>query len=173
MSRNFALFLALALLTGCPKKVEAPPEVVLPPPIVEPPPPPTLTPPPPPQKAVQRFQQVYFDLDGASLDASDKAALNANIAVLQAYAEMKIEVQGHCDERGTTEYNMALGERRASAVRSYLTSNGIAGSRIKTVSYGKERPLSQGSDEGSWSQNRRAEFKVLSGGDAYVQGSTN
>lgn len=86
---------------------------------------------------------------------------------------MKIEVQGHCDERGTTEYNMALGERRASAVRNYLTSNGIAGSRIKTVSYGKERPLSQGSDEGAWSQNRRAEFKVLSGGDAYVQGSTN
>lgn len=119
------------------------------------------------------MQRINFDLDKSSIRADASSALTANIALLNAYPQMRIEIQGHCDERGTTEYNMALGQRRAAATRTYLSKQGISANRMTIVSYGEERPLSSGSDEYAWGQNRRAEFAILSGGDEYVKGSTS
>lgn len=118
------------------------------------------------------MQRINFDLDKSTIRSDATAPLAANVALLNAYPQMRIEIQGHCDERGTTEYNMALGQRRASATRSYLTKQGISANRMTVVSYGEERPLASGSDEYSWGQNRRAEFVILSGGDEYVKGTT-
>lgn len=100
----------------------------------------------------------FFDFDSYTLKPEAIAALDAHIAYL-ALTEDGVRLEGHTDERGTREYNMALGERRANAVRDYMIVNGIADSRIETVSYGEERPLSYGSGEANWSQNRRVELK--------------
>ena len=100
------------------------------------------------------------------------ATVDTNVSMLNKHSDIKIEVQGHADERGTTQYNMALGQRRANKVVSYMKSNGISSSRLRAVSYGEERPLSVGSDEGAWSQNRRAEFKITFGGTAWTKGTT-
>jgi peptidoglycan-associated lipoprotein len=116
---------------------------------------------------------VNFDYDSAALTPAAKAILDQDAAIVQRNSGVRIEVQGHCDERGTTEYNLALGQRRADVVVRYLTGKGIASSRIKSVSYGEERPLSGGADEGSWSQNRRAELVVKEAGGATVNGSAN
>lgn len=109
---------------------------------------------------IQNFQRVHFAFDQSRLDASSKAALRANAELLRAFPALSVEIEGHADERGTTAYNLALGARRAQAVRDSLVSEGIAGSRIRTVSYGEERPLASGSHESAWAQNRRAEFRV-------------
>ena len=108
------------------------------------------------------FQPVFFALDSAEIDAKGQAALNANAEVLKKYPEWVITVEGHADERGTAEYNLALGERRAVAARAYLVSLGIPGDRLKTVSYGKEFPFDPGHNEEAWSKNRRAHFVVTS-----------
>ncbi|HXO86115.1 MAG TPA: peptidoglycan-associated lipoprotein Pal [Gemmatimonadales bacterium] len=108
---------------------------------------------------------IHFDLDRSNIRSDDMGALDQKVAILQANPDLRIRVGGHCDERGSDEYNLALGNRRAQAAKQYLVSHGIDASRIETQSWGEERPLVDGHDEGAWSQNRRAEFEVTSGGD--------
>jgi len=107
---------------------------------------------------------VHFDYDQSDLRPEDRAILDAKIPILQANADVKIRVAGHTDERGSDEYNLALGQRRAAAVKRYLVDHGIADARIETISYGEERPVAQGSDETAYAQNRRAEFEITAGG---------
>jgi len=103
---------------------------------------------------------VYFDYDRSGIRDDQKASLDENAKKLRDYRpEDKVVIEGHCDERGTVEYNLALGERRASSVKGYLTKAGIKKDRLETISYGKERPVAMGSDESAWSKNRRAEVK--------------
>lgn len=99
---------------------------------------------------------ILFDTDRYNIDATDQAALATQAQWLGRYPAKRITVEGHADERGTREYNLALGERRANAAKNYLVSLGVDAGRITTVSHGKEKPLALGSDEASWAQNRRA-----------------
>jgi peptidoglycan-associated lipoprotein len=99
---------------------------------------------------------VYFETDSFSLDGQDRATLDAQIAWLQRYPNVRVSIEGHADERGTREYNLGLGDRRANAAKNYLAGRGISTARMTVVSWGKERPVALGSDEGSWAQNRRA-----------------
>jgi peptidoglycan-associated lipoprotein len=108
------------------------------------------------------FRPAYFPLDSAELDDAGRAVVTANAAIMRKYPSWMITVEGHCDERGTAEYNLALGERRAVAVKTYLLSLGIAGDRVRTISYGKEFPFDQGHDEKAWASNRRAHFVITS-----------
>ena len=107
--------------------------------------------------------RVYFDLDKSEIRSSDASTLNDQAAWLKRYPNVTIVIEGHCDERGTREYNLALGERRANAVKEYLVSRGIPASRIDAISYGKERPAVLGSNESAWQQNRRG-VSVIRGG---------
>lgn len=100
--------------------------------------------------------RIFFGLDQYDIDAEDQATLQSQAAWLQQNPAVRVTVEGHADERGTRDYNIALGERRANAAKNYLASLGIDSGRITTVSYGKERPAALGSDEASWAQNRRA-----------------
>ena len=104
---------------------------------------------------------VNFALDSFDIDGPARAILDSQVQWLAAHPQVRVTVEGHCDERGTREYNLALGERRANAAANYLVSRGLATSRITTISYGKERPLALGSDDNSWAQNRRAVTVVL------------
>ena len=104
---------------------------------------------------------VYFDTDGYDVDAEDRATLDSQIGWLQKYPQARVTLEGHADERGTREYNLALGDRRANAAKNYLVTQGIAADRISTISYGKERPKALGSDESSWAQNRRAVTVII------------
>ena len=106
------------------------------------------------------LKPVYFAYDSDSIDDGAKRVLEANAEVLKTYASWIVTVEGHCDERGTAEYNLALGDRRALAARNYLVSLGIAAGRLRTVSYGKEFPFDPGHDETAWAHNRRAQFMV-------------
>lgn len=99
---------------------------------------------------------IYFDTDRYDIDSSDQAALATQAQWLQQYPAKRATIEGHCDERGTRDYNLALGERRANAAKNYLVSLGINPSRLSTVSYGKERPIALGSNESAWARNRRA-----------------
>ena len=99
---------------------------------------------------------VYFDTDRYNIDSEDAAALATQAQWLMRYPAKRATIEGHCDERGTREYNLALGERRANAAKTYLASLGVDATRLATVSYGKERPVALGSDEASWAKNRRA-----------------
>jgi peptidoglycan-associated lipoprotein len=108
------------------------------------------------------FKPAFFQLDSAELDDAGRAVVTANAGILRKYPTWTITVEGHCDERGTAEYNLALGERRAVAVKTYLLSLGIAGDRVRTISYGKEFPFDQGHDERAWASNRRAHFVITS-----------
>ena len=108
------------------------------------------------------FKPAYFPLDSAELDDDGRAVVTANAAVMRKYPTWMITVEGHCDERGTPEYNLALGERRAVAVRTYLVSLGIAADRVRVVSYGKEFPFDPGHNEKAWASNRRAHFVITS-----------
>jgi peptidoglycan-associated lipoprotein len=100
--------------------------------------------------------RVFFAFDKSDLSAEAQATLDRQAAFLKKYPKEKVTVEGHCDERGTREYNLALGERRATAAKNYLVAAGIAAARITTISYGKERPAVVGSNEAAWAQNRRA-----------------
>jgi peptidoglycan-associated lipoprotein len=102
---------------------------------------------------------VYFDFDKSTLTPSTRRVLDAHIALAKAKGSGNIRLEGHADERGTREYNMALGERRAKAVKDYMSVNGVAGYRMETVSYGEERPAVMGTGEAAWSKNRRVEIK--------------
>jgi peptidoglycan-associated lipoprotein len=107
---------------------------------------------------------VHFDFDQAELRPEDRALLDAKVPILQANPGVMIRVAGHTDERGSDEYNLALGQRRAAAAKRYLVEHGISDSRIETISYGEERPVAQGNDESAWAQNRRDEFEITAGG---------
>ena len=99
---------------------------------------------------------ILFDTDRYNIDTEDQGILQSQAQWLARYPARRITIEGHCDERGTRDYNIALGERRANAAKNYLISVGIDASRVSTVSYGKERPIALGSDEASWAKNRRA-----------------
>jgi peptidoglycan-associated lipoprotein len=100
--------------------------------------------------------RVFFDTDMSTIREDGRATLNRQAEWLKKYGNYQITIEGHCDERGTREYNLALGERRANAARQYLVAQGIPAARVKTISYGKERPDPVGSDEAAWARNRRA-----------------
>jgi peptidoglycan-associated lipoprotein len=110
---------------------------------------------------VAGLQRIQFAFDQHTLSAQAKDVLVGNAAWLKANSGAKVVIEGHCDERGSDEYNLALGERRAQAAQSYLVSLGIDSGRLSTISYGEERPLAPGQGEEAWAQNRRAEFKVV------------
>jgi peptidoglycan-associated lipoprotein len=152
------IFLSL-LLTGvaCKKPVPPPP----PPPVVEPEPEPVKTVEKAVEVIIRNFERVHFDYDSASLAGESKAALETNAGLMQDFPNIRVEIQGHADDRGTTDYNLALGQKRARSIANYLGNMGVPESRLPVVSYGEERPVASGSDEVAWSQNRRAEFRLL------------
>ena len=182
------LLCASLALAGCARKqppmarpTPPPPETgALEPPRPPPPPAPeepALAPPTSPEPAVRPdedlgsraledlnrqspLQPVFFAFDSTELEAEGRAALEANAALLRRYATWVVTVEGHCDERGTAEYNLALGERRAFAAKNYLVSLGIEGKRLNTVSYGKEFPFDPGKTDEAHAKNRRAQFVI-------------
>jgi len=157
---GLAIVLALA---GCSSRKKVSSEAqVEPPPTESTPPPPSdqgsLPPPPSTGDNMERMtlEDAFFDFDDFSLRTDAKSSLEKDGKFLEKNAAAKIIIEGHCDERGSVEYNLALGEKRARAARDYLVSYGIPGSRVTTISYGKERPFDQGHDEDAWAKNRRA-----------------
>ena len=188
MSCVAVVVLLSLVVAGCSKKVApvtrpAPPPVTTPPSVTVAPPPrapaqPVGEPlPVPPQPLSEDaignrtlddlnrdspFQPVFFPLDSADLDDSGRAVANANAALMRKYPTWVLTIEGHCDERGTAEYNLALGESRAVAVKTYLVSMGIPQDKLRTVSYGKEFPFDPGHDESAWAKNRRAHFVITS-----------
>ncbi len=109
---------------------------------------------------------VRFEYDASELTDDGRVALDAKLPILRTNTALRIRIAGHTDSRGSDEYNLALGLRRASSARKYLADRGIAVGRIDVVSFGEERPAASGEDDGSWAQNRRAEFEILSGGES-------
>lgn len=161
LSRSLLVACAVVALSACAKK--APKE--LPPPPVETARPEPAPPPAPtgPAKGSQEdflasvtSDRIFFDTDKYNIDAQDQATLRSQAQWLIANPGVNVVVEGHTDERGTRDYNLALGERRANAAKNYLASLGVDPSRITTISYGKERPVALGSNEEAWAQNRRA-----------------
>ena len=108
------------------------------------------------------LQDIHFDFDRYNIRVDEAEILRENSVLLKKYPGMKFQIEGHCDERGTGEYNLALGERRANSTKKYLVSLGIEPGRISTISYGEERPLDPGHSEEAWAKNRRAHFVILS-----------
>jgi len=106
------------------------------------------------------LRPLFFELDSSDVSSDGQQVLQANAAVLKKYPTMQITIEGHCDERGTAEYNLALGERRALAAKNYLVSLGVGADKVKTVSYGKEFPFDPGHDDAAWLKNRRAHFVI-------------
>jgi len=141
----------------CQKKqaAAAPAEIVAPPPEVE-----EEVPPPAPEPSVS-LEPIFFDFDKSNITPDAKAILDKNAEWTSKNPTAKIRIEGNCDERGTNEYNMALGERRATSAKQYLVTLGIAANRLTTVSYGEEKPLDPGHDEAAWAKNRRDDFKVI------------
>lgn len=187
LARRFsALFLsALVLLAiGACKKAEPEPPPPPPPPAPAPEPPPPEPVPPPPEPPVETgyvspwsediveaneevhekglLGDVYFEFDKATLTDATRSQLGKNADFLKSQdgEDFVITIEGHCDERGTNDYNLALGDRRANSARDYLTSLGISGDRLRTISYGEERPQCEESNEDCWQLNRRAYFRV-------------
>jgi len=156
------------LFVGCSKEEPPPPTAEAQPrPAAPPPPPPAPAPTPLPgpsisQQAFQEFQNqdIYFDFDKYDLRTDARTTLDRKASFLNQNSSVRVQVEGHCDERGTNEYNMALGERRANAAKQYLTTAGISAGRLSTISYGEERPLDPGHTEAAWARNRRAHFVV-------------
>ncbi|MDH4156799.1 MAG: peptidoglycan-associated lipoprotein Pal [candidate division Zixibacteria bacterium] len=169
--KKFGLLALLGLLvfallfTSCtkPKPVidEGPPPVVEPvdtTPAPQPPPPP----PPPPKLQESQLMTVYFDFDKYNLRADAKVSLDHNYDLLKEFMDVIIKIEGHCDERGTIEYNLSLGDKRAKATVDYLVGLGINAGRLSVISYGKERPVDPGHNEDAWAKNRRCEFRIIS-----------
>lgn len=162
------LFASATTLGACAKK--APEELPPPPPTAEatPAPAPTTAPAGPQVGSQAHFVEavngqnvIYFDTDRYNIDSADAATLQTQAQYLARYPQVRITIEGHADERGTREYNLALGERRANAAKNYLVGLGVDPGRIATVSYGKERPVALGSNEQAWAQNRRAVSVVV------------
>lgn len=184
MTATLAIVLAVSMAAGCARQ-EAPvttpgPPPALPPPVAAP------APPQPPSRVEETLPVLpesieedaiasrsldemnrdsplapaFFGLDSAELDDAGRAVVTANAELLRTYPTWAVTVEGHCDERGTAEYNLALGQRRAIAVKTYLVSLGIDPDRVQTVSYGKEFPFDSGHDEGAWAKNRRGHFVI-------------
>ena len=180
MTTKWRAPLLLACVLGgvaCHHRVPAPPP--LPPPVVPATPPPAPAPPPARASApvadeysrlkamemadLERLgllEDVHFDFDKADIRETDRAVLSKDADTLRKYDFLVLTVEGHCDERGTVEYNLALGEHRARAARDYLVNLGVAAARLKTVSYGKEVPLCPEHDEGCWQRNRRSHLRI-------------
>jgi len=173
----------MTLFLGCPKKAPEPPPQEIAMETREEPPPPQPPPPPPPdvqevdpldsddlrvvneELRRQGFApDVYFEFDQSDLKPEAIQALSRNAEFLKLHPEFLLTIEGHCDERGTNEYNLALGDRRANAVKSYLTSLGVTGDRFQVISYGEERPVCTESDEGCWARNRRGHMVVTGRG---------
>jgi peptidoglycan-associated lipoprotein len=114
-------------------------------------------------KATATLATVFFDLDQSTLTDAAKQDLDRDAQVLRDNADVSVQIEGHCDERGSTQYNLALGEKRAQSVKDYLVRLGITSDRLETVSYGEERPSDRGHDESAWSKNRRSELTVTAG----------
>ncbi len=108
---------------------------------------------------------IHFDLDKSDLRDADRSILDSKIPILNANPGLRIQIAGNCDQRGSAEYNLALGQRRAAAAKRYLVSHGIDASRIDVISYGKERPVDNGTTEEAYAQNRRDDFVIVAGGD--------
>lgn len=106
------------------------------------------------------LKPIFFDFDKYDIRLADAEILKGNSALLKKFPNMKIQIEGHCDERGTNEYNLALGERRANSTKKYLTSLGITADRVSTISYGEEKALDPGHNEEAWTKNRRANFLI-------------
>jgi peptidoglycan-associated lipoprotein len=178
MKKTVLVVVALAAASACAKKVTPPPPA---PPPVAPEAPPPAPPPPPPKPEVAPvpdeyarlkamsaeeieksglLKEIHFDFDKSDIREQDRPILAQNAEALKKFDFLRITVEGHCDERGTVEYNLALGERRAKAAFDYLASLGVPADRLKTVSYGKEVPLCTQSTEECWARNRRAHFTV-------------
>lgn len=178
-----SIFLVFGMLGGCAKKTVQTEESVSTAVPEQPAPPPeepkepevamgseeSLETPPVTEKMEPRFLEgrtsapmlpVYFDFDKSVIRDDQKPRIIGNAEYLKANPQIAIRVEGNCDERGTNEYNMALGERRAKSGKKYLTNLGIAADRIKTISFGEEKPLNYGHDESAWSQNRRDDFVI-------------
>lgn len=119
---------------------------------------------------MEDFERVHFGYDSYSLNGESREALSRNATLMQTWGGVEVEIQGHSDDRGSTEYNLALGQRRATAVRDALIGMGVAPSRVETMSFGEELPLERASGEIAWAQNRRAEFRVTNG-DGQVSGT--
>ena len=161
------------------KKPEAIPEPTpgptSPPPAPPPPPPP---PPPAPDNSAAEAMRaelmgslqapIHFEYDQDAISSTDAAILDRKAAILMANAGVRLRIAGHADERGSDEYNLVLGTKRATAAKRYLESKGIDGSRLEIISYGEERPADSASNESAWAKNRRDDFEVLSGGDRLV-----
>jgi peptidoglycan-associated lipoprotein len=169
---KFACLSAVLMLGACTHKQEA--VNTAPPPA--PPPPPMAQAAPPVTSSVlpgsaQDFKvnvgdTVHFALNEYNIEDSDKSLLGRQAAWLAKYPAVRVTVEGHCDERGTREYNLALGARRANAVKEYLVSQGVSTGRVETVSYGKERPICTESDEACWAQNRRGVTTITTGANS-------
>lgn len=159
---GFAVLIpALIMTAGCSKKPAA---------AVEEPVAQTETPPPPPQKETPppavdpnawkgEIRDIFFDYDKYEIRSDARSTLQDNARLLKANAGAALVIEGHCDERGTPEYNLALGQRRADAILGYLKDLGVEVAGVQTVSYGEEKPFAQGHDETAWSQNRRGHFR--------------
>ena len=109
------------------------------------------------------FSKVFFEFDAATLTSSAQQALSANVTIMTANNDLKVEIQGHADERGTTDYNLSLGQKRAESVKKYMVAQGVSPTRLGTISYGEERPVDHTATEVAWSKNRRAEFRITWG----------
>jgi peptidoglycan-associated lipoprotein len=177
-----ALAGAVSLSVGCGKKVPPPAPAPPPPPPAAPAPPPPPPPPPPPapapaprplteeqiftQKSLEQLnaehplEDVFFDLDRADLRDDSHAPLQKDADWMKKWATTTVSIEGHCDSRGSAEYNLALGTRRANAVKEYLVSLGIPATRVAVISKGKEQPFCQENNESCWQQNRRGHFVV-------------
>ncbi len=184
---TIVLILVLAFVGACAKKKPAPVASTAPPPAAATSTPGPPAPPPRPAERVEEsipvpaisedaignrsledlnrdspFRPAFFGLDSSDLDDAGRAIVSANADIMKKYPTWVVTVEGHCDERGTAEYNLALGELRAVAVKTYLVSLGVSADRLRTVSYGKEFPFDAGHAETAWSKNRRAHFVITS-----------
>ena len=171
LTASLTLSLSLSLV-ACAKKPKQEARVEPPAPVSVPM---AVTPPTPAQKAAtvriqdllaEAFKPVYFPYDQAMLPESAKDLLATAGALLKQYPTVTVRIDGHADERGTDDYNLALGEKRANSVKAYLVNYGVAGSRLNIISYGEEKPEALGHDESDWAKNRRGEFKVTVGPEA-------
>ena len=189
-SRGLGIALAIICVVAAPacSRRNKPVATPQPAPTTVAPPPAVTAPPPAPPRAAERIEDrqpvapladegigsrsldelnrdsplrpAFFPLDSSDLDDSGRSVVTGNVEVLKKYPQWVVTIEGHCDERGTAEYNLALGERRAAAVKTYMVSLGVAPDRLRTVSYGKEFPFDQGHSDDAWSKNRRAHFVI-------------